>query len=103
MLSQNRTGVYSIANLIDGMWAVVQGDKYSYLGWILADGQREDLRAKGKPYPALINLQTSERVPPGFNLAQFCRERSLDISTLSKVIKGRHAYHKGWAVGAGQS
>lgn len=75
---------------------VISGDIHSYRGWILATGEREDLRAKGKPYPSLENIHTGEVVPAGFNLTAFCREHELDVSSMAKVLKGRYAHHKGW-------
>lgn len=50
------------------------------------------------PYPAFINLETRERIQPGFNLQRLCRERGFAASSMHNLITGKQRQHKGWAL-----
>ncbi len=62
------------------------------------------------PNPTAVAVAARMKTYPGFvapdgtayrnvhNLRAFCREHELDPSTLSAVVRGKWAHHKGWTV-----
>jgi group I intron endonuclease len=80
------------------MNAVMKGQEYRYKEWTLEDPAKRKVNGHSQQYPDLININTGEIIPSGWNLRQLCRERGLNRDTLKNVINGKYKQNKGWTV-----
>lgn len=86
---------------------VISGKRGIHKGWRLNDGKpyrnRKSEAKTGHPnyyfgmaYPALINDETGEIIPPGKNVAALCRKHNLQKSNMCHLLQGKQLMHKGW-------
>lgn len=55
---------------------------------------------KAGSYPAFLNLQTGEVIPPGHNLRALCRERGFDSGNMCRLKNGQLEHYRAWIVHA---
>jgi hypothetical protein len=52
--------------------------------------------ANARPFPDIYNMHTGEECRNNFNLSEFCRQKKVTPSAMSKMFAGKQAQHKGW-------
>jgi group I intron endonuclease len=52
--------------------------------------------ANARPFPDVYNIHTGEECRSNFNLSEFCRQKKVTPSAMSRMIAGEQKQHKGW-------
>ncbi len=61
-----------------------------------AGHKRKIGNANARPFPDIYNMHTGEECRNNFNLSEFCRQKRVTPSAMSKMFAGKQAQHKGW-------